>query len=480
MAIADAAGLRVGCVVQVSASALGESSPSLLLHGEVTALEGVYREGKAPLLVARGYDHAHRLTRGRTSATFQNVKYSDVARTIAGQVGLEAGTIDDSGSVHPHLGQAGQTDWEFLNAARARGRVRGGRRGGQARLPSPGRGVRGAGRRRPGLHRSAPARLRPGPPRVPPTGHVERPGLQRGGPRLGSRRQAADHRDRPGRHDRRPAGGRSGEPRRRLRRPGARRWRAPTRTQASADRAAAALAEKVGSAFAEASGIARGNPRLKAGAAVSISQVAASFRGRYTLTHTRHTYDPRDGYRTHFVVSGRQDRSLMGLIAGAAAAGASGGSGGRGGGGGGGGSGSAAKGVALAIVTSIDDPEKLGRVKIKLPVAVLGLREPLGAGRGARQRVRAGHGLDPRGERRGAGRLRGRRSAAPLHPRRPLERRRCAAARRAGRRRAPGPSARQPRRATSSTCGTRAATRHSGSGRARTRSPSTSAPATAR
>ncbi len=138
--------------------------------------------------------------------------------------------------------------------------------------------------------------------------------------------------------------------------------------QGSADRAAAALAEKVGSAFAEASGIARGNPKLKAGAAVNVSQVAAPFAGRYTLSHTRHTYDPRDGYRTHFIVSGRQDRSLMGLIAGASGGnGASAGGGGRGGGGGGGGGGSSAKGVAVAIVTDIDDPQKAGRVKLKFP-----------------------------------------------------------------------------------------------------------------
>jgi uncharacterized protein involved in type VI secretion and phage assembly len=99
---------------------------------------------------------------------------------------------------------------------------------------------------------------------------------------------------------------------------------------------------------------------------VNVSQVAAPFAGRYTLSHTRHTYDPRDGYRTHFIVSGRQDRSLMGLIAGAAGGGASA-SGGRGGGGGGGGSGSAGKGVAVAVVTDIDDPQKLGRVKLMFP-----------------------------------------------------------------------------------------------------------------
>ena len=111
MTVADAARLRVGSAVKVSTSALGDATPGLLVSGEVTAIEGVYREGRAPLLVVRGYDHAHRLSRGRKSATFQNVKYSDVARTIDSQVGLETGTIDDSGRVHDHVGQAGQTDW---------------------------------------------------------------------------------------------------------------------------------------------------------------------------------------------------------------------------------------------------------------------------------------------------------------------------------------------------------------------------------
>jgi len=366
MAIAEAAGLRVGCVVRVSASALGDSSSSLLLHGEVTALEGVYREGRAPLLVARGYDHSHRLSRGRKSATFQNVKYSDVARTVAQQVGLEAGAIHDSGSVHPHLGQAGQTDAEFLAAlarevgfelAVVEGKL-------DFRRPAQASGAPAEG----DLASTDPLQLVFGQdllefrPRVTSSGQVSSVEVRGWDPvakqpiiaTARASTTAVELADNP-----ESLAGIFGGP--------VLTMESAHQDQAAADRAAAALAEKVGSAFAEASGIARGNPRLKAGAAVSISQVAAPFRGRYTLTHTRHTYDPRDGYRTHFVVSGRQDRSLMGLIAGAAAAGASGGSGGRGGGGGGGGSGSAAKGVALAIVTSIEDPEQQGRVKLRFP-----------------------------------------------------------------------------------------------------------------
>jgi uncharacterized protein involved in type VI secretion and phage assembly len=123
------------------------------------------------------------------------------------------------------------------------------------------------------------------------------------------------------------------------------------------DAAAAAVAEQIGSVFAEAAGIARGNPKIKAGAAVNVSLVANPFAGRYTLTHTRHVYETQTGYRTHFEVSGRQERSLLGLTSG---------------GGGGSGDGVATPGlggVQVGIVTDNADPQNLGRVRVRLPYA---------------------------------------------------------------------------------------------------------------
>ena len=363
MTVAEAARLRVGSAVKVSTSAMGDSAPSLLVSGEVTALEGVYREGKAPLLVARGYDHAHRLSRGRSSATFQNVKYSDIARTIAGQVGLATGTIDDSGAVHDHVGQTGQTDWEFLKrlagevgfeVAVVEGRLEFRRPREAAEAPAGG-----------DFSSSDPLQLVFGQdlldfrPRVTSSGQVSRVEVRGWDP---ATKQAI-----VGTAQARTSGAQLADD------PGslAERFGSPVLvvergfpSQAEADRAAEALAEQVGGAFAEASGIARGNPRVKAGAAVSVSHVAAPFAGRYTLTHTRHTYDPQDGYRTHFIVSGRQDRSLMGLVAGAAA--------GSGGGGGGGAGSGAAAGVVVGIVTDNDDPERLGRVKLRFPTMSAG------------------------------------------------------------------------------------------------------------
>lgn len=361
MTVAEAAHMRVGSAVKVSTSAVGDGTTSLLLSGEVTALEGVYREGRAPLLVARGYDHAHRLSRGRSSATFQNVKYSDIARTIASQVGLDAGTIDDSGRVHEHVGQTGQTDWEFLKGlarevgfeiAVVEGKLEFRRPREAAEAPEGG-----------DFSSADPLQLVFGQdlldfrPRVTSSGQVSRVEVRGWDPATKqaivgtaqARSAAAQLTDDPG-----SLAGRFGSP--------VLVVEGGFPSQAEADRAAEALAEQVGSAFAEATGIARGNPRVRAGAAVSVSHVAAPFAGRYTLTHTRHTYDQQDGYRTHFIVSGRQDRSLMGLVAGAAAGG-----GGSGGGGAGGAGSGAAAGVVVGIVTDNDDPERLGRVKLRFP-----------------------------------------------------------------------------------------------------------------
>jgi hypothetical protein len=150
------------------------------------------------------------------------------------------------------------------------------------------------------------------------------------------------------------------------------------RNDAEAGRLAKSTAERIGSGFAEAEGIAEGNPELRAGVPVSIAGLGG-FPGRYVLSHTRHVFN-KVGYRTHFSITGRQERSLLGIVSNVRSAGN--------------GSSGAARstrmfGLVRAIVTANDDPDKEGRVRLGLPWMDADYQSPwasvahLGAGPGS-------------------------------------------------------------------------------------------------
>ena len=81
--------------------------------GEIVGMEPVYESSNQVRLVIRAFDRSHRLTRGRKSRTFQQMKDSDIAKKIAQDNGL--GTdVQESGIVHKHIYQHNQTDLQFL------------------------------------------------------------------------------------------------------------------------------------------------------------------------------------------------------------------------------------------------------------------------------------------------------------------------------------------------------------------------------
>jgi len=84
-----------------------------LFKGEITGLEPSFAAGRAPVLVVRGYDRRHRLTRGRRTRSFVKKKDSDIAAQIAREASLTANATD-SGVTHDYVLQANQTDFEFL------------------------------------------------------------------------------------------------------------------------------------------------------------------------------------------------------------------------------------------------------------------------------------------------------------------------------------------------------------------------------
>jgi uncharacterized protein involved in type VI secretion and phage assembly len=347
------AGVRVGSLVSITASSVGSTTPQPLIGGEVTALEACY-EGGWDRTIVRGYDQSHRLHRGRRTETYQNVKVSDVAQTVASRAGLDVGTIDDSGSVLPFISQVNISDWDFLKARARELGFEVGVLDGQFYFRKPAQSTSGP---EPGdADSEGPAQLVYGRdlvsfrPRVTSSAQVSQISVRSWDPDtkavlVGSADPAASSADL------------SDDPATLAQNFGAPEYvvhNRPLPSQSDVDDTAKAVAEHLGSSFAEAEGVAVGNAKLRAGVAVSIAQVADTFVGKYTLTRTRHVFDD-DGYHTEFEISGMQDRSTLGLMSlgatnGAAAGGAP-----------------PTPGVFIGQVTNNDDPQNLGRLKLKFP-----------------------------------------------------------------------------------------------------------------
>ena len=378
------ASLAIGTPVEVHGGAADSRDAKKLIAGEVTSIEAICADLNI-YTVVRGYEQAHRLQRARRTRTFVNTSDAEAVRKVAQDAKVKIGTVDSTATTHDHLAQVAQTDWDFIKQrAREVGYDTGVVDGEFFFRKPPGMPSAGgadllgavadlAGLGGPKLTfkdnlltflprvtganltsevevrfwdpdeakavsrtaqvRSGTADLSQKPDELAgsfglasPLG-VSLPAIP-GLPDLGvapspSAYAVVD----------RPVATGSGVSR-------------------AAEELANGLAEHVGSSFAEAEGYALGDPALQAGSRVKIDGVPAAFAGTWTISNARHVFDESEGgYRTRFFVSGRQERSLLGL----ASLGATQGEATR------------IPGLVCGIVTNNNDPKTRGRVKVALP-----------------------------------------------------------------------------------------------------------------
>lgn len=354
--VLEAAKVTIGSKVEIRVFSETAPQGEKLVGGEVTAVEAEL-DAEATVTVVRGLDLSHRLSRGRVTETYANVTYSDVATKVARRAGLETGTVDPTKTVHDHVSQGNVTDWDFLNGlAREVGFHVGVTDGKfEFRKPKDSSSAPSAGSYtsqdplqlvmgRDLLRFRAVVRSSEQVSEVQVRGWDMRQKKAVVGTAPAKTTSAVigtTPTDLAGTFASRPYVGVD----------------VPYDKQSEVDAAAAALAEDVASSFAEFEGVARGNPQIRAGRAVSLALVKAPFDGKYSVTSSRHTYEPETGYTVWFTVSGSQDRSTYGLM--------TNGSGGAGSTHGGGSP--PIRGVTTAIVTDVNDPMDLGRVKLTFP-----------------------------------------------------------------------------------------------------------------
>jgi len=343
---------------KVTIAVRSEASPSgePLFSGEVTALECEFDAGKTRTVV-RGFDRANRLYRGRRTRAFKDVKYSDIVTQVAKEAGLEVGRVDTpQGRPSPHVAQANMTDAELLGSLAGEvgyvllvedGRVN--FHAPPASSAAPGEGDLDAG---------------------DPLQLVQGDNLLRFNATVTADSQVKevsvrgwDIAQKQAVVATTPAATTSAEvgiaPAELAEKFGSPTFTAtdvPYGENEQVEAASKALSEQIASTHAQIEGVARGNPKLKAGKAVSLGVAGAPFEGKYTLTVSRHVFDNGE-YLTHFSSTGRHERSLLGMTsAGGSAASVS----------------PAAvtapiPSVVSAIVTNVRDDEQLGRVKVKIP-----------------------------------------------------------------------------------------------------------------
>ena len=347
-------GIGIGSPIKISVTSGGAPQPAVLIQGEVTALETEYDKTGTRTIV-RGFDPSHRLLRGRLTRTWQNATLSDVATDVARSAGLEVAQVDHTTAVVDHVAQANISNWDFLRWL--------GREAHREVTVVDGKfqfreSTESSGAPKPGsLIAQDPLQLKLG------------ENLRHFRAIVTSAEQVEEIQARGWDVKRKaelvgvvPAKTRSAElkisPVELAQRFGSRSTfvgvDTPLGVQHEVDEEASALAEQIAGAFAEFDGVADGNPKLRAGTAVSLGSIGAPFEGKYVLTTTRHVYSPTTGYTTWFTVSGKQERSLLGLTS-------------IGGNGVSSPAGPRIAGVVNALVTDVRDPEKSGRVRLKFP-----------------------------------------------------------------------------------------------------------------
>jgi uncharacterized protein involved in type VI secretion and phage assembly len=286
----------------------------------------------------RGYDLSHRLNRSRKTRTFQDMTASDIASKIIGETGLPK-VVEATRDVHPFEQQSNETDWHFLWRLAARvsyelvcveGKIH----------------FRG-----PGQTAGTPVKLEWGQdlrafhPRATAVAQVDTVTVSGWDPKA-KRRITADaktakldskiglDRDKTA-HG--LGGGTIGVANQIV------------TSQGEADALAQSTLDRLANAWLEAEGACRGNPQVRAGSKVQITGVGTRFGGEYLVTKSTHAIRSEKGYETHFEISGRSRRTLVDLLTPQPR------------------SEQQLNQLVVGVVTNNDDPEKMGRVRVKFP-----------------------------------------------------------------------------------------------------------------
>jgi phage protein D len=325
----------IGSSLEILLGARDSLTTSTLFKGEIVTIEPRFGAGSVEMTV-RAFDPLHKLLRSRQVRTFQNQTTSDIVQKVVSEAGFSV-TCDSSGDPHDFMAQSNETDWDFIWRLAERvgfelvienGTI-------HFRKPSPDASV----------SLSWPDTLHSFNPRLTAIQQVEKVTLAAFDPTVkdaisvsvSSANQIAE----------------IGVSRSSVvgAFPGAELHVAtePVKTQSEGQALAQALLDKLANGYIAAEGVTDGNPAIRAGVKIQVSGLGSKFSGTYRVATATHLLRGGGTYETHFANS--PAHTLLGAVGGDRGTGQP----------------DFAGQLVLGEVTNNDDPDAMGRVRVKYP-----------------------------------------------------------------------------------------------------------------
>lgn len=342
LSITDGSTFDLGKEVEILFKSDNSNAYESVIKGEITAVEPHFEPGMQVSLTIRGYDKSHRLNRGTITKTFVEQTDSDIVNTIASAAGLSA-SVDATSEVRPSVFQHGLTNLEFLQFLAKRNGYK----------------VWVDDRTlyfKKGTHTTSQIELTWGDnliefaPRVSISRQVEKVIVK--GWDVKQKKEIVGQATSSTTHPSINVGGSGGTvAKSKISSAEYVEVTRPVSTQAEADNLAQALLDEINGGFVEAEGLARGNGQIVAGTKILVNNIGSKFSGTYAVTSATHHYS-KGIYEVSFKVEGVAQHTISDFVGKSDSAG----------------NGEQSwTGVSTAIVTNNNDPDKMGRVKVKYP-----------------------------------------------------------------------------------------------------------------